>query len=120
MDELNNVISRKGEGLVIRKANSNYSFNRSHNSLKVKQIQYHKMIMLKVADNCVGFECELLPTSSTSSTSPSTKVQKQIVRCQSSDYNSAPKAGSIIIVYHFGWWKSGKLKYPYFKEIVSV
>lgn len=103
--ELDKVIAKGGEGLMLRKPDATYAIGRSYNLLKVKRQQDAEVMMLRKAKKCVGFDCEL-PNG----------VQV-IVRCTWTDYRHPPEKGTILRVKHFGSWDSGKLKNPYFWRI---
>ena len=104
-EELDIVVKKGGEGLMLRKADASYDVGRSNNMLKVKLQQDAEVKMVKKASKCVGYDT-LLPNGV-----PIT------IRCVYSDYKNPPPPGTILQVKHFGEWKSGKLKNPYFWRI---
>lgn len=105
-EELQKVVDRGGEGLMIRKPEAGYLAGRSYNMLKVKLQQDAEVKMVRPASKCMGYDT-MLPND-----------VMITIRCTYTDFKHPPPAGTILQVKHFGEWKnSGKLKNPYFWRI---
>jgi DNA ligase-1 len=104
-EELENIILRGGEGLILRKPQSIYHIGRSNSLLKVKKQVDYEVKFLQKSSTGISFDC-LLPNG-----------LKEKIKCGMSDYNSPPLSGDILSVSHFGFTQNGNLKFPYFMRV---
>jgi len=104
-EELEKIILKGGEGLMLRKPKSLYSFGRSNFLLKVKKKFDCVVKFIQTSFSGISFDC-LLPSGI-----------KEKIKCEMSDNNHPPLSGDILTVTHFGYRSSGTLKFPYFSRI---
>jgi len=103
--ELSSIISKGGEGLVLRRPHSPYIFGRSQSLLKVRQQLDCEVKYLRNSRTGISFDC-LLPNG-----------QKRKVKCKQSEYSNPPVAGSVLTVRHFGILPNGGIKFPDFHRV---
>eukprot|EP01027_Heterolobosea_sp_BB2_P001292 GEZU01001979.1.p1 GENE.GEZU01001979.1~~GEZU01001979.1.p1 ORF type:complete len:260 (+),score=26.90 GEZU01001979.1:184-963(+) len=99
---LDQVVRGGGEGVMLREAGSIYQRGRSASLLKVKPRQDTEVRFLRKSKTNWSLICEQI------------NGMHCVVSCDSQTYHHPPKEGAIITVTHDGYWKSGKLRYPYF------
>jgi len=102
-DMYKQVISSGGEGLVLRRPNSNYEVGRSSSFLKLKPYLDCEVKFLEKAEN--SFLCEQ-PNGHTC-----------LVQCDYQTLSDLPAPGAVITITHEGFWKTGKLKNPQFLRV---
>jgi len=101
-EELEKIISKGGEGLMLRKPKNIYHFGRTHSLLKVKKQIDCEVKFLQKSSTGISFDC-LLPNG-----------YKEKIKCGISDYKNPPLSGDILSVSHYGFTKNGALRYPTF------
>mmetsp|Transcript_23095 Transcript_23095/g.32216 ORF Transcript_23095/g.32216 Transcript_23095/m.32216 type:complete len:376 (+) Transcript_23095:2-1129(+) len=99
---LKEIVSQGGEGVVLRKPSSTYQPGRSSSMLKAKIFQDAEVRVLHVDSRFTGLVCEQVDGT------------RCVVKCTGQVLQTPPAAGTVISVHHSGYWKSGKLKYPFF------
>ena len=40
-----------------------------------------------------------------------------MARCKQAEINNAPAEGDVITIKHYGYWRSGKLKFPFVHRV---
>lgn len=115
---LQQVVSRGGEGVVLRKPNSHYVYGRSSNMLKVKRHKDTEVQLIRPHESNTLLCLQYVPCRSFSYIDRP-NGQNCIVKCSVDTFNNPPPNGSVITVQHAGSWTSGRLKYPFFSRIRS-
>jgi len=98
---LNNVIKKKGEGIMLYHPESTYISGRTSNLLKVKITVEEDVKFLECNPYSYSFKCEQLNGFTCT------------IKCSGSDYQDPPPPGTVITVRHNGYFKSQKMKYPF-------
>jgi len=101
LEVLQEIERNGGEGLIIRDPLSPYTSGRCNSVLKVKNYQDTEVKMTKKSTSSYSLIC----------------LQKNgitcRVKCSSFDYLHPPEPDTVLTVRHTGYFKSGKLKYPF-------
>jgi len=104
-EELDKMIEKGAEGIIIRRPQTCYTAGRSEAVLKVRKQLDCEVKFLGKSTTGVSYDCEL----------PNGMFRK--VKCGMSDYNHPPDVGSILTVNHFGFLPNGTLKFPDFRRV---
>lgn len=116
---LQELTSQGAEGLIARKPLSTYFHGRASSMLKVKvsncflKISYGKIQKYKCCKHTLKEE-DLYVNSIFTSIISRPNGMEVVVRCPAQIFLFPPEQGAVLTVKHTGYWKTGKLKYPYF------